>query len=245
MRYIKIILLLIVPLLLAVIAVLMYWNHFKASPTFSSAEAWGAFGSYIGGTLGPALAYCALLALILTLGNQQESLSLAKKNAEQQWNYLLRKERKDEWRDAIRDANRLLSEHLQEPVRMLTGEITDRGRILHCVAQEILPSGKCNDSAYADTVFAKYTTDVDVSSYKGTSSLVIDIWNLLNGFAENLTEENSRLLSFYISYYQGVTSHLHSVGAISDSYFQHSVGKIMQRLVWKSAEVSPGNNTEK
>ena len=113
--------------------------------------------------------------------------------------------------------------------------MTDLERLLVQVANEVLPSGKCHDKTFADTIFAKYTSEASVASYGGMASLVCDIWNLLDGFAKNLTEQDGSLVSFYVSYFQGVTSRLHAVGAISDTYFRTTLGPIAAKLIDKAA----------
>jgi uncharacterized membrane protein len=225
MRFRTLIVLLSVVLFIALIPIAIYALHFGTAARLSSETAtWGAFGSYVGGILGPLFAIFAFVVLLANFRIQQH-----------QWNYLERKERKEEWRDAIRDADRLLQEQLKTPVTVLTGRTMDLLRLLEQVAGEVLPSGKCYDPAYADTIFAKYTTEVNVSSFRGTAALVSDIWELLDGFSENLTEQDSRLLSFYGSYFQGVTTRLHTIGAIDDQYWKTRLGKIVAKLMHKAA----------
>jgi hypothetical protein len=205
-----------------------YAFHFGVSNGFSGAQAWGAFGSYFGGTLGPLLAYAALIAVLLNLRTQEKALALSKETASRQSEYLQRKERKDEWRDAIRDADRLLQEHLKIPVIGKNGTIADLGGLLQQVSAEVRQAQKFQDKGYADTIFAKYTPKLNTAAFDGTATLVWDIWNLLDGFAENLTEKDSRLLSFYISYFQGVTTQLHVIGALGAEGWK-MVGKVMQK----------------
>ena len=164
----------------------------------------------------------------------QETLDLSKETARKQSDYLQRKEKKEEWRDAIRDADRVLEEHLNI-VESGGGGLTDRRRLLQHVASEVLAAGKSYDAAYADTILAKYTKDVKVDYYRPTAALVCDIWELLDGFSENLTERDGRLLSFYVSYFQGVTTRLRTIGAINDHYFEKRLGKIIAKLIHKAA----------
>jgi hypothetical protein len=146
-----------------------------------------------------------------------------------------RKEKRDEWRDAIRDADRLLNEHLDIVLRGLDGQFTDRRRLLNHVADEVRKANKSYDASYADSVFAKYTADANVAFFRPTAMLVWDIWNLLDGFAENLMEQDGRLLSFYISYFQGVTTRLQTIGAIHQSTWEKDLGRIVAKLMQKSA----------
>lgn len=235
MRFKTLILLLLGPIVAALVVLTIYAVHFGISNKFSSSGAWGAFGSYIGGTLGPLLAYFALIALLANLRNQQKVLALSEKTATRQWNYLQRKEKKDEWRDAIRDADRLLEEHLKIPVMGLGGQVTDRRSVLQHVAHEVRGAGKSHDSGYADSTFAKYTPELSVAALSGTATLVSDVWNLLDGFADNLTERDSRLLSFYISYFLGVTGHLETIGALNPDCWK-MVGKTLQRTFSRPEE---------
>src|SRR5437762_2976093 len=145
-----------------------------------------------------------------------------------------RKEKRDEWRDAMRDADRLLQEQLTTLITGVGG-VTNLERLLVQVASEMMSAKKWHDSAFADTIFAKYTADAKVDSYRGMASLISDIWYLLDGFAKNLSEKDGALVSFYVSYFQGVTSRLHIIGAISDNYFQKTLGPIIATLMHKAA----------
>jgi hypothetical protein len=156
-----------------------------------------------------------------------------------------RKEKRDEWRDAIRDADRLLEQHLNLLVRGKNGLISDRRTMLQHVTAEVMASKKWYDSAYADRIFAKYTDELDVAAFSGTVSLVWDIWHLLDGFAANLAEQHGNLVSFWVSYFQGVTSQLHTIGAIREKTWQDTLGPIIARLMHKAAGWSPSEADER
>jgi hypothetical protein len=147
-----------------------------------------------------------------------------------------RKEKRDEWREAIQDAKQLLNEHLDILATSKDGkQLTDRRRLLNQVASEVQKAGKLSDPSYADAIFANYTDDANVDFFKPTGVLVCDIWNLLDGLADNLIEQDGRLLSFYVSYFQGVTTRLQTIGVLTGDYFEKTTGRIVARLMQKSA----------
>ena len=229
----------LIPIPITATLLTVYVLHFR-NEHLSSAAAWGAFGSYIGGTLGPLLAYCALIAVLWTMRNQNETLRLSKETAKRQWEYLERKERKEEWLGIIRDAERQLREHLDERVEMVDGRITTRGRALQNVAREMFKSGKNGDRAFADTLFHKHVKDLDVSHFHGgTASLAISLAEYLYHFADNLTERDPEILSHYLSSYQGWISALRTIGAISESTFQNKVSRVLHKMNDPSRSVQP------
>jgi hypothetical protein len=219
----------LIPIATITVVLTAYIVHFR-NGHFSSAEAWGAFGSYFGGTLGPLLAYFALIAVLWTMKNQSEALSLSRETAHRQWEYLERKERKEEWLAIIHHAEKQLYDHLNESVEMLDGRITTRGRALQHVAREMFTSRKIGDRAYADTIFKKHFKSLEVGHFSPTSDLAISLAKYLDHFSDNLTERDPEILSHYLSSYQGWISGLRTVGAISESQFQKKVGKLMQKM---------------
>lgn len=221
----------LIPIVIIAVVLIAYIAHFR-NGHLSSAEAWAAFGSYFGGTLGPLLAYFALIAVLWAMRSQSEALNLSRETAHRQWEYLERKEKKEEWLAIIHHAEKQLTEHLDEPVEMLDGRLTTRGRALQSVAREMLSAGRNGDQDYANTLFKKYVKSLDVSHFQGgTAGLAISLAVYLGHFADNLTERDPEVVSHYLSSYQGWISALHTIGVISESTFQKTVGKLLQKMM--------------
>jgi hypothetical protein len=162
--------------------------------------------------------------------NQSEALSLSRETAKRQWDYLERKERKEEWFAIIHHAENQLHKHLDEH-EMLDGRLTTRGRALQNVTHEMLSVGKIGDRTYADTIFKKNVKSLDVSYFQGgTAALAISLAQYLGHLADNLTERDPEIISHYLSSYQGWISALHTIGAISETAFQETVGKLINKM---------------
>ena len=215
-----------VALVVACAPIAVYAFHFARSGNLSnSTTIWGAFGSYVGGILGPLFAIGAFVVLVANFRIQQL-----------QWRYLQRKERRDEWRNAIIDADRLLQEQLKRQIITKQG-VTDLQQLLFAVGNEAFKAQK-SDREFVNALFSKYASGVTVDSYSGTGTLIWDIWILLEGFSRNLTERDGNLLSFYISYFQGVTTRLQNIGAIPDSTWKRELGPRVAKLMHQAAGFS-------
>jgi uncharacterized membrane protein len=217
------ILILAVALVVACIPIVVYAFQFAKSGRLSSSTTiWGAFGGYVGGILGPLFAIAAFVVLVANFRIQQL-----------QWRYLQRKEKRDEWRNAIIDADRLLREQLKTKVVAKQG-VTDLQRLLFAVGSEAFKAQE-SDREFVNALFSKYSSDITVDSYTGTGTLVCDIWLLLEGFSGNLIEQDGNLLSFYISYFQDVTTRLYNIGVISESHWKNELGPRLAKLMQRAA----------
>ncbi|BCX74623.1 putative phage abortive infection protein [Acinetobacter sp. Tol 5] len=74
-QFIKILVGLLIFIILIVISI--FYMHYRIYNWVESAEAWGQFGDYIGGTLNPILTFCSFLALLITIILQNKQLDVS------------------------------------------------------------------------------------------------------------------------------------------------------------------------
>ena len=74
-QFIKILVSLLIFIILIVISI--FYMHYRIYNWVESAEAWGQFGDYIGGTLNPILTFCSFLALLITIILQNKQLDVS------------------------------------------------------------------------------------------------------------------------------------------------------------------------
>ena len=89
--------------ILTVSAILFYHHYFGELQIVPNTEKWGQFGDYFGGVLNPALAFLALLGLLITIYQNQRELSLTREelrktsiSMQKQARYFEKKEELDE-----------------------------------------------------------------------------------------------------------------------------------------------------
>lgn len=216
----------ITPTIFALAVIVIYSAHFWHS-RLSAAPAWGAFGDYIGGTLGPLFAYFAFIAVLLTLITQQEALEITREEARRSREYLDRKEKRDEWQRVINHAEKQIDKQLNFRVQLSTGESATWGSFLDYVAGKIREQKKYYDSAYANILLQK--AGLEVSNFTGLANLVISLGRYLDKFSDYLTETDPEILSHYVSSHQNLVSNLHIMGIISEKTFQEIFGKLLDK----------------
>ena len=70
-------------LVITLVVIVFYAHNFPGSLLATNAE-WGAFGAFVGGILGPALSFLALIGLLVTLWVQNLAMEVTRKQTAQQ-----------------------------------------------------------------------------------------------------------------------------------------------------------------
>src|SRR5438477_2852915 len=189
--------------LLCVAGVLGYYAyHFWGALVSSSPEAWAAFGNYVGGALGPSLSFLALLVIRLTIRQQASALQVAKDTATQQSEYLLRKEKKEEWQRIIEHAEKQIHEQLKRSVHNRVGvKIGTLEQALVWGAEEVKKANRVNEKPYADQILKQQFSDVEINNFNPLATLLEALFGYLSRFKEHLIEQDPDLLGHYSSSY--------------------------------------------
>jgi len=121
----------VISLAAAAAVIAPYCIRFWGAPLSLSPEAWGAFGSYVGGTLGPPLAFLGLIGIVWTIREQMNASRVAKEAAERESEYLARKEKKEEWQTIIEHSEKQIESFLNLPIQYKNG--VPAGKLVHAL----------------------------------------------------------------------------------------------------------------
>lgn len=203
---------------LVLVVVVAYVIHFFGSHVSNDPADWAQFGSYIGGTLGPPLAFMGLLALLLTIRGQFASLKHSKEVFRRQQDYIERKEKKEEWLTIIRDAEEQIRRYLALPVTRKGIKVSELAFIINEVHDRMQKAERLKDKDFANELMKELCDGISTATLSGLCGLLGSLATYLLKYRELLVEEDKdEIIGHYTSSYIHWFHHLQWIGVLSDS----------------------------
>ncbi|MHB1015608.1 MAG: hypothetical protein ACYC2W_10070 [Desulfurivibrionaceae bacterium] len=198
-------------------AITAYMIHFSGSSLSNNPSDWAEFGSYIGGSLGPPLSFLGLLGLLLTIRIQFSTLKHSREIFKQQQDYIVRKEKKEEWLVIIRDAEEQIRRYLALPVTKKGIKIGELSNLINEIYDRMQKAGNLKNKDYADEILKDLTDDVSTLTLNGLCRLLGGLATYLLRYRALLVEEEKdEIIGHYVSSYIHWFARLQWIGVMSE-----------------------------
>ncbi len=189
-----------------VIVVGFYAFTFHEQEVVAETEAWGEFGAYFGGVLGPVLSFFALVGLLLTLRQNHEV-------HQSQWSYLEQIEKKKEWFSLIEHIEEQIKVFLDQKIQKNDGSVYRLGGIIQTSGSEVHEVGKEGDADHAEQILSQQYPGLNLDYLRPLSALIESLGLYVAQYTECVFEKNADIIAgHYVSSYIGHVKSLQRLG---------------------------------
>lgn len=200
-------------ILIIVIVISVFILNFYSAPISSDPSQWNNFGGYLGGTVGPFLSFLGLIAVLYTIHLQASTLKHMQTTFLEQQEYLIRKEKKEEWLSVIRHAEEQIRNLLATPVMKNGRAIGDVSNLINSTYGHMEQSKRLRESAYAEELIRESVDNFTLKNLAPLCSILCDFADYLTRYKALLAEqEKHQLILHYLSSYLGWYSRLDWIG---------------------------------
>lgn len=216
--------------LLIFAAILAFIIRFSGNQWSCDPTDWAQFGSYLGGTLGPPLSFLGLLGLLLTIRIQFTTLKHSESVFKQQQDYIVRKEKKEEWLQIIGDTEAQIRRYLALPVTRKGVVISELSILINEVYDRMSKADRLKNIDFADEILKELSDVISTATLVGLCGLLGSLVTYLLKYRAYLVEEDKdEIIDHYISSYIHWFQHLQWIGVMSETQ-----GMCLDKLMFAS-----------